>query len=112
MHEYAATEVKQAVVGSGRGDKTQVQHMIGVLLELKGPLQADAADALAIALTHAHTRASLRSRRHSAHGMEASPMIGRLRGILVSKQPPWLLIEVGGVGYELEAPMSTIFDLP
>jgi crossover junction endodeoxyribonuclease RuvC len=59
VHEYAATEVKQAVVGSGRGDKTQVQHMIGVLLGLKGPLQADAADALAIAVTHAHTRSSL-----------------------------------------------------
>jgi len=41
-----------------------------------------------------------------------APMIGRLRGILVSKQPPWLLVEVGGVGYELEAPMSTIYDLP
>jgi len=39
-------------------------------------------------------------------------MIGRLRGVLVSKQPPWLLVEVGGVGYELEAPMSTIYDLP
>lgn len=39
-------------------------------------------------------------------------MIGRLRGILVSKQPPWLLVEVGGVGYELEAPMSTVYDLP
>ena len=59
VHEYAATEVKQAVVGSGRSDKTQVQHMIGILLGLKGPLQADAADALAIAVTHAHTRASL-----------------------------------------------------
>jgi len=59
VHEYAPTEIKQAVVGSGRGDKTQVQHMIGVLLGLKGPLQADAADALAIAVTHAHTRASL-----------------------------------------------------
>ena len=59
VHEYAPTEVKQAVVGSGRGDKTQVQHMIGVLLGIKGPLQPDAADALAIAVTHAHTRASL-----------------------------------------------------
>ena len=39
-------------------------------------------------------------------------MIGRLRGTLVRKQPPWLMIEVGGVGYELEAPMSTIYDLP
>ncbi|MGN2249139.1 crossover junction endodeoxyribonuclease RuvC [Frateuria edaphi] len=59
VHEYAPTEIKQAVVGSGRGDKTQVQHMVGILLGLKGPLQPDAADALAIAVTHAHTRASL-----------------------------------------------------
>jgi holliday junction DNA helicase RuvA len=39
-------------------------------------------------------------------------MIGRLKGILIHKQPPWLMVDVGGVGYELEAPMSTIYDLP
>ena len=39
-------------------------------------------------------------------------MIGRLRGILISRQPPSLLIEIGGIGYEVEAPMSTIYDLP
>ncbi|MBN8726589.1 MAG: Holliday junction branch migration protein RuvA [Xanthomonadales bacterium] len=39
-------------------------------------------------------------------------MIGRLRGTLVARQPPWIVVDVGGVGYELEAPMSTIFDLP
>lgn len=40
-------------------------------------------------------------------------MIGRLKGLLVHKQPPWLMVEVaGGIGYELEAPMSTFYDLP
>ena len=39
-------------------------------------------------------------------------MIGRLRGILISKQPPSLLVEIAGIGYEVEAPMSTIYDLP
>lgn len=39
-------------------------------------------------------------------------MIGRLRGTLVSKQPPGLMVDVGGVGYELEAPLSTFYDLP
>ncbi|WP_395769437.1 Holliday junction branch migration protein RuvA [Arenimonas sp.] len=39
-------------------------------------------------------------------------MIGRLRGTLISKQAPWILLEVGGVGYELEVPMSTYYDLP
>lgn len=39
-------------------------------------------------------------------------MIGRLTGILAAKQPPWLVVDVHGVGYELEAPMSTFYDLP
>ncbi len=39
-------------------------------------------------------------------------MIGRLRGTIIHKQPPWLVVDVHGVGYELEAPMSTFYDLP
>lgn len=39
-------------------------------------------------------------------------MIGRIKGILISKQPPALLVDVHGVGYEIEAPMSTFYQLP
>lgn len=39
-------------------------------------------------------------------------MIGRIRGTLVAKRPPWVLVEAGGVGYEMEVPMSTLYDLP
>jgi len=39
-------------------------------------------------------------------------VIGRIKGLLVHKQPPWLVVDVNGVGYELEAPMSTFYDLP
>jgi len=57
--EYSARQVKQSVVGYGAADKTQVQHMIKILLNLKTPLQADEADALAVALCHMHTSESL-----------------------------------------------------
>jgi crossover junction endodeoxyribonuclease RuvC len=54
--EYTPLEVKQAVVGYGRADKSQVQHMVKVLLRLKEiPRPDDAADALAIAICHHHS---------------------------------------------------------
>ena len=58
VSEYAAKEIKLGLVGSGNADKAQVQHMVGIMLGLQGKLQADAADALAVAITHAHVRAS------------------------------------------------------
>ncbi len=59
VHEYAPTEIKRAVTGGGRADKTQVQHMVKMLLGLEATPQADAADALAVAIAHAHVRASV-----------------------------------------------------
>ncbi|MBM3345124.1 MAG: crossover junction endodeoxyribonuclease RuvC [Betaproteobacteria bacterium] len=52
--EYTALQVKQAVVGRGHADKAQVQHMVIRLLKLPGAPSADAADALACAICHAH----------------------------------------------------------
>ena len=59
--EYTALQIKRAVVGSGRGEKKQVQHMVTALLGLSGVPQADAADALAAAICHAHTAYGQRS---------------------------------------------------
>jgi crossover junction endodeoxyribonuclease RuvC len=59
VSEYSARQIKQSVVGTGAADKAQVQHMVRVLLGLPGPPQEDAADALAAALCHAHTRQGL-----------------------------------------------------
>ena len=56
VHEYAARQVKQSVAGYGAADKAQVQHMVRLLLNMDGAVQEDAADALAIALCHAHLR--------------------------------------------------------
>ena len=59
--EYAPLSIKSAVVGYGRADKLQVQHMITRLLNLEAPPDSpDAADALAIAICHLHTTASTR----------------------------------------------------
>src|SRR5271154_3544088 len=57
--EYAPNLVKKSIVGAGHGDKVQVRMMIGVLLPKADPQSDDAADALAIAVTHAHHRQSV-----------------------------------------------------
>ncbi|MCL5255743.1 MAG: crossover junction endodeoxyribonuclease RuvC [Gammaproteobacteria bacterium] len=59
VHEYAARAVKQAVVGTGGAAKEQVQHMVKHMLKLPRMPQADAADALAVAICHLHTSARL-----------------------------------------------------
>jgi crossover junction endodeoxyribonuclease RuvC len=69
VFEYTALQVKQAVVGNGHASKEQVQEMVCRLLNLNGKPSADAADALACAICHAHSksgafaRAGLRVRR-------------------------------------------------
>lgn len=59
VSEYSPRSVKQAIVGRGGADKSQVQHMVGLLLGIQGPIQNDAADALAVALCHQHTSHTL-----------------------------------------------------
>lgn len=73
--EYTATQVKQAIAGTGGADKQQVQMMVMHLLKLLQKPQIDASDALAIALCHAHHRQSL-----IPHGLtQAKRRSGRLR---------------------------------
>jgi len=57
--EYAPNQVKKTVVGAGHADKNQIRVMLGVLLPKAQPATPDAADALAIAITHAHHRQSV-----------------------------------------------------
>lgn len=57
--EYSARQIKQSVVGTGGADKAQVQHMVKSILKLPATPQADAADALAVALCHAHSHDSI-----------------------------------------------------
>src|ERR1700692_4916835 len=69
--EYAPNVVKKSIVGSGHGDKVQVRMMIGVLLPKADPATHDAADALAIAVTHAHHRESVVLRMAAASKVAA-----------------------------------------
>ena len=73
VHEYAARQIKQSVVGTGAATKQQVQHMVTALLGLSEAPSEDAADGLAAALCHCH--AAGLSAALSASGFRA----GRLR---------------------------------
>ena len=66
LSEYAPAQVKSAVVGNGRAEKEQVKHMIRMLLTLERQPPADAADALAVAICHAHMRSGFHSRGNVA----------------------------------------------
>ncbi len=73
--EYSARQIKQAVVGTGGADKSQVQHMVKTILQLPGTPQADAADALAVALCHANSHESI----EKLAGQAKKTVRGRLR---------------------------------
>jgi crossover junction endodeoxyribonuclease RuvC len=59
VHEYATRRIKLAVVGTGKAEKAQIQHMIKLLLKLDTQPGEDAADALSVAVCHAHTQHTL-----------------------------------------------------
>lgn len=75
VFEYSARQIKQSVVGTGSADKQQVQHMVTYLLKLAKTPQADAADALAVALCHLHTEQSM----IKMSGQASKTVRGRLR---------------------------------
>lgn len=73
IHEYSPKSVKQAVVGTGGAEKSQVQHMVRILLSLDAMPGEDEADALAIALCHAHSMGIPRGRRAAASWRDWRP---------------------------------------
>jgi len=73
VHEYSPKSVKLAVVGTGGADKAQVQHMVRVLLGLAATPAEDEADALAIALCHAHSMGIPARRRAAASWRDFQP---------------------------------------
>lgn len=74
--EYTALQVKQAVVGHGKAAKEQVQHMVVKLLSLGGVPQADAADALACAICHAHGGQGLGALATAGYRVRGGRLIG------------------------------------
>jgi len=95
--EYSSTSVKSAIVGYGRAEKAQIQHMVSLLLNLGEAPPTDAADALAIALCHAHRRSALAAQKPAPRARRATSwrqmqvdaegkLIGKLTSKLADKQ--------------------------
>ena len=111
MAEYAPNAVKKTVVGVGHADKAQVQHM--VRLQLPGVVLAgpDAADALAVALCHAH-HARYGGRLEAALARASGAMIGKVSGRLDYRAGDHVLIDTGGVGYLVYCSERTLAAMP
>ena len=105
--EYAPNQVKKTVVGAGHADKNQILVMLKILLPKADPQSPDAADALAIAITHAHHRASARIAIEGG-----GRMIGKLKGLIDSYGEDYVILDVGGVGYQVHCSSRTLQALP
>ena len=119
---YAPAAIKRAVVGYGRAEKHQVQQMVKLLLNLEQPpTPHDVADALAVALCHLQSSTGaiperLRAERrqtaiHAPVLARLSAVIALLRGSLIEKHPSRVVVDVGGVGYDVQVPLSTFYEL-
>ena len=99
--EYAPNHIKKCVVGAGHAGKEQVQFMVKRLLPACGVTQADAADALAAAIAHAHL-STARNRK------VVRRMIGKLTGMVDTITEDTVILDVNGVGYLVQCPASTL----
>jgi len=107
--EYSPNLIKKAVVGAGHADKSQIAFMVKRLLPSAGDVKADAADALAVAITHAQLRKRAILTRAAG---EDCFMIGRLRGVLAEVEADHCLIDCAGVGYVVTCGARTLQRLP
>ncbi len=114
--EYGAMAVKQAVVGTGGADKDQVAMMVRRLLPGAALRRADAADALAVAICHAHHRASRLAWAAGAapwSGHADGPgVIGRLTGRVERSTRVDVVVDVSGVGYLVHASTRSLAGFP
>ena len=107
IYEMAPRKVKQAIVGYGAAQKFAVAKMVQRMLHLPAPPAPDAADALALALTHAQEQGATLS-----SAAKTMLMITFLHGKLVEALPTQVTVDVNGVGYEVLIPLSSYDKLP